>query len=162
MGFEPTTPRATIWYSNQLSYIHQAAILVASPEGFEPPTHGLEGRCSVQLSYRDIIWSGWRESNPRNQLGRLGLYHWATPAQQKSLYIIYDTVFKAEIHFCWSRMTGCFLELIATCCPTEFSISINCKQSQFCLHYLCRIQWGKKSAPDYILGTMSAKDHSYF
>ena len=25
-------------------------------------------------------WSGWWESNPRNQLGRLALYHWATPA----------------------------------------------------------------------------------
>ena len=27
-------------------------------------------------------WSGWRESNPRDQLGRLGLYHWATPAKK--------------------------------------------------------------------------------
>ena len=26
------------------------------------------------------IWSGWRESNPRVQLGRLTFYHWTTPA----------------------------------------------------------------------------------
>lgn len=30
---------------------------MASQEGFEPPTHALEGRCSIQLSYWDIIKS---------------------------------------------------------------------------------------------------------
>ena len=28
---------------------------MVSQKGFEPPTHGLEGRCSIQLSYEPIL-----------------------------------------------------------------------------------------------------------
>ena len=50
MGIEPTTSRTTILRSNQLSYTRRMVRL----KGFEPLTLGLEGRCSIQLSYRCI------------------------------------------------------------------------------------------------------------
>ena len=34
----------------QLNYVHHMVRL----KGFEPPAHALEGRCSIQLSYKHI------------------------------------------------------------------------------------------------------------
>ena len=48
---ELTTSRATIWRSNQLSYARHILVRL---KRFELLTHGLEGRCSIQLSYRRI------------------------------------------------------------------------------------------------------------
>ena len=57
----------------QLSYAHHSYFnqsALARPAGFEPATHGLEGRCSIQLSYgrsanSKLKWSVRQDLNLR-------------------------------------------------------------------------------------------------
>ena len=58
VGLEPAISRTTIWRANQLHHTHHKTSL----GGFEPSTYGLEGRCSIQLSYRLILISPFQKA----------------------------------------------------------------------------------------------------
>ena len=49
---------------------------MVSAQGFEPRTHALEGRCSIQLSYAPILYGAGNEIRTRDfNLGKVALYH---------------------------------------------------------------------------------------
>ena len=56
---ELTTSRATIWRTNQLSYTRHIMVRL---KRFELLTHGLEGRCSIRLSYKRILLTPFHAS----------------------------------------------------------------------------------------------------
>ena len=71
-GLEPTHARVKVWCLTNLA--NPQKILVCL-KGVEPLTPALEGRCSIQLSYRHITGAedGTRTRDPR--LGKAMLYH---------------------------------------------------------------------------------------
>ena|GEM_PF-7104178 len=84
MGLEPTNAGTTNRCVNHFATPTIRFAILVRLERFEPPTSCLEGRCSIQLSYRRMsritivnqvaisteenwgnYWSGQRDSNPR-------------------------------------------------------------------------------------------------
>ena len=74
--------------STKKRYPNGYLFLLKRETGIEPATPSLARRCSTAEPLAHVIlfysWfsqvSGWWESNPRIQLGRLVFYHWTTPA----------------------------------------------------------------------------------
>ena len=77
MGIEPTYPA---WKAGvlPLNYTRRYSVKRAI-DGAR--TRGLDLGKVARYQLRHYRISGWWESNPRIQLGRLVFYHWTTPAQ---------------------------------------------------------------------------------
>ena len=87
-GLEPTHTRVKVWCLTDLAISQNTVCrlclkdFVGAPGRNRTPDTRIRSPLlyPAELQAHIFLWSGWRESNPRNQLGRLGLYHWATPA----------------------------------------------------------------------------------
>ena len=77
-GVEPLTSRATIWRS--ANWTKTTIVFFGAPRRIRTFDLCLRRALLYPAELWKPIWSRWRESDPRNQLGRLVFYHWTTPA----------------------------------------------------------------------------------
>ena len=81
---ELTTSRATIWRSNQLSYARHLVRL----KRLEPLTHGLEGRCSILLSYRRITAIDRNGAGDGNRTHAASLEGWNSTSELHPRFLV--------------------------------------------------------------------------
>ena len=74
-----------------------------SLKGFEPPTHGLEGRCSIQLSYRLIMLFRKSKAGDGNRTHVSSLEGWCStielhPQENFVLFSLTLTLYLISVH----------------------------------------------------------------
>ena len=72
-----------------------------SLKGFEPPTHGLEGRCSIQLSYRLIMLFHKSKAGDGNRTHVSSLEGWCSTIElhpQENFSFFTDQSIISQIH----------------------------------------------------------------
>ena len=91
---------------------------MASPEGFEPPTYGLEVRCSIQLSYRDIKMERVEGIEPSQPAWKAGALPLSYTRPQRVLYLFSKSITRKNYFFCnaWNKAVQ------ATNATSEFSM----------------------------------------
>ena len=82
MPYHLATPHNNLWGMSWLGWLDLNQRMRESKSRALPlgdtPMFGFYDRLNLYCSL--VVWSGWWESNPRDQLGRLRFYHWTTPA----------------------------------------------------------------------------------
>ena len=106
---ELTTSRATIWRSNQLSYTRHILVRL---KRFELLTHGLEGRCSILLSYRRITAIDRNGAGDGNRTHAASLEGWNStielhphifPFDAVRTTLVYNSIIKKNCQIIFAR-----------------------------------------------------------